>query len=61
MARTARTAFILYLERISALAVPPSRRSKAQLYAVLTELEKEPRFAGKALLRKLIAQISDYL
>lgn len=61
MPRAAQTAFILYFERIAAIAAPPSRRSKAQLYAVLAELEKEPRFAGKALLRKLIEHVSGCL
>jgi hypothetical protein len=53
--------FILYLEQITGAMVPKSRRSKAHLYKIRSELEQEPRFLGRALLFKVIDQLSDYL
>jgi hypothetical protein len=53
--------FILYLEQILGAVVPTSKRSKVILYQIRSQLVKEPRFAGKALLLKVIDQASDYL
>jgi hypothetical protein len=56
-----KTKFVLYLEQILGAIVPQSRRSKGHLYRLRAELEKEKRFAGKALLYRVIDQASDYL
>jgi hypothetical protein len=53
--------FILYLELILGAVVPATRRSKVQLYDLRAQLLKEPRFAGKTLLLRVIDQASDYL
>ncbi len=56
-----RVKFILYLEQILGAIVPESHRSKTTLYKLRAELEDEPRFTGRALLFKVIDQLSDYL
>ena len=53
--------FVLYLELILGSVVPATRQSKGQLYKVRAQLAKEPRFAGKTLLLKVVDQASDYL